>query len=325
MIKRYNIILFLSLILLSLVFLTQANAECTMDGNKLDTSFGVTTPVKNTDEDAGDSCNNVPDTYQVEFFRMSVCTLNPDIAGSAQPDLTSCIDIMAETGTGNVVNIVGTSETALDIPEFTIPAGTYPYMVARLSAKLGIRHAFEATTAVAYGNNAGETQTAGTFCWTMNTVLTGIDGAVGIVTPFGTTVDAGSTNRSNMHCSNTSTDVSNAEFSYEIVYVNNDSGCGSFDTSDGDRESAGDIGNGSAVSRMMQSATASATSCANTNSILWTIDLTTPLVVTDTSSFVMNFRTTDAVSLDFNGGASGNPRIIKVGADPIQAFLTVID
>jgi len=74
---------------------------------------------------------------------------------------------------------------------------------------------------------------------------------------------------------------------------------------------------------MMQSATTSATSCENTNSILWTIALTTPLVVTETSNFVMNFRTTDAVSIDFNGGASVNPLIVKVGADPIQAYLTV--
>ena len=126
-----------------------------------------------------------------------------------------------------------------------------------------------------------------------------------------------------MQCSNTSTDVSNAEFSYEVVYVNDDYGCGSFDSSDGDRADAGNVGNGAGISRMMQSATTSATSCANTNSILWTIALTTPLVVTETSNFVMNFRTTDAVSIDFNGGASVNPLIVKVGADPIQAYLTV--
>ena len=76
---------------------------------------------------------------------------------------------------------------------------------------------------------------------------------------------------------------------------------------------------------MMQSATTSATSCANTNSILWTIDLTIPLVVTETSNFLMNFRTTDAVSIDFDGDAVGDPLIIKVGADPIQAYLTVTD
>jgi len=153
--------------------------------------------------------------------------------------------------------------------------------------------------------------------------LTGIDNASSQSTPFGTTVDAGSADQSNMQCSNTSTDVNNAEFSYEVVYVNDDSGCGGFDASDGDRADAGNVGNGEGISRMMQSATTSATSCANTNSILWTIDLTTPLVVTETSNFVMNFRTTDAVSIDFNGGASDNPLIVKVGADPIQAYLTV--
>ena len=323
MIKRHSIILFLSLILLSLAFLTQANASCRMTGDALDTSNGVTNPV--FDEGAArDACSAVPDTYLIEFYRISLCTSNPDVAGAAQPDLSSCVDILAESGATTPVNIQGTAETALpDIPEFTLPAGSYPYMVARLSARLGIQHAFEATTAVAYGDAGGVVQAAGTYCWTMNTVLTGIDNAAGQATPFGTTVNAGATNQSNMQCSNTSTDVSNAEFSYEVVYVNDDSGCVGFDATDGDRADAGNVGNGEAISRMMQSATTSATSCTNTNSILWTIDLTTPLVVTDTSNFVMNFRTTDAVSIDFNGGAGGNPRIIKVGADPIQAYLTV--
>jgi len=323
MIIKQTLVLFISL-LLSLLFITKANATCEMTGDALNTSNGITTPVNDLgDMGVGDACNYVPDTYQVEFYRMSLCASNPDVAGEAQPDLSSCVDMLAETGATTQVNIVGTTETSLDVPDFTIPAGTYPYMVARLSARLGIQHAFEATTAVAYGDAGGVVQAAGAYCWTMNTVLTGIDNAAGQATPFGTTVNAGATNQSNMQCSNTSTDVSNAEFSYEVVYVNDDSGCVGFDATDGDRADAGNVGNGEAISRMMQSATTSATSCTNTNSILWTIDLTTPLVVTDTSNFVMNFRTTDAVSIDFNGGAGGNPRIIKVGADPIQAYLTV--
>jgi hypothetical protein len=229
--------------------------------------------------------------------------------------------MLAETGATTQVNIVGTTETSLDVPDFTIPAGNYPYMVARLSARLGIKHAFEATTPVAWAN--GSVQDPGTYCWTVNNVLTGIDNANNQSTPFGTTVDAGSADQSNMQCSNTSSDVNNAAFSYEVVYVNSDGGCGSFDSDDGDRADAGNVGNGSAISRMMQSATTSATSCENTNSILWTIALTTPLVVTETSNFVMNFRTTDAVSIDFFGGATDDPRIVKVGADPIQAYLTV--
>lgn len=322
-INRQNLVLFISL-LLSLFFITKANATCEMTGDALNTSNGVTTPVNDVgDAGIGDACNYVPDTYHIEFYRMSLCTSNPDVAGAAQPDFSTCSDMLSETGSVTEVDIQGTSESTLSVPDFTIPAGTYGYMVARLSAKLGIKHAFEATTAVAYGDSDGNVQSPGTYCWTVNNVLTGIDNANGQSTPFGTTVDAGSTDKSNMQCSNTEGDMSNAEFSYEVVYVNNDSGCGGFDSDDGDRESAGDVGNGTASSRMMQSATASATGCANTNSILWTIDLTTPLVVTDTSNFLMNFRTTDAVSIDFNGGASTNPRIVKVGADPIQAYLTL--
>ena len=320
MIIKQTLVLFISL-LISLLFITKANATCEMSGEALNTSNGPGTPVNDSDIGVGDACNYVPDTYQVEFYRMSLCTSNPDVAGEAQPDLSSCVDMLAETGETTQVNIVGTTETSLDVPDFTIPAGTYPYMVARLSARLGIRHAFEATTPVAWAN--GSVQDPGTYCWTVNNVLTGIDNRDDQSTPFGTTVDAGSADQSNMQCSNTSTDVSNAEFSYEVVYVNDDSGCGSFDSSDGDRADGGNVGNGAAISRMMQSATTSATSCANTNSILWTIALTTPLVVTETSNFVMNFRTTDAVSIDFNGGASVNPLIVKVGADPIQAYLTV--
>ena len=323
MIKRHSIILFLSLILLSLTLISQANAECTMDGNKLNTSFGVTTPVKNIDEAAGDACNNVPDTYRVEFYRMSLCTSNPDVAGAAQPDLSSCVDILAESGATTPVNIQGTAETALpDIPEFTLPAGSYPYMVARLSAKLGIRHAFEATTAVAYGDSDGNLQGPGSYCWSVNNVLTSISNENNASTPFGTVFDAGQVGKSNMQCSNTEGDMSNAEFTYEVVNTMNDTGCSAFDASDGDRESVGTVGNGDAIGRIMQSATASATGCANADSILWTIDLTTPLAVTDTSNFVMNFRTTDALSIDFSSSASTNPKIIKLGNDPIQAYLT---
>ena len=322
MIIKQTLVLFISL-LLSLLFISKASATCEMTGDALNTSNGIGTPVNDVgDAGIGDACSYVPDTYQVEFYRMSLCTENPDVAGEAEPDLSSCVDMIAETGETTQVNIVGTNETVLDVPDFTIPPGTYPYMVARLSSKLGIKHAFEATTAVEYGDSDGNIQGPGTYCWTVNNVLTGISNE-NELTFFGDLIDAGSADKSNMQCSNTEADMSQAEFSYEVVNVNNDNGCNSFDEFDGDRAEAGNVGNGEAISRFMQSATSSATQCGNATSILWTIDLTTPLVVTDTSNFVLNFRTTDAVSIDFNGGAIANPRIVKVGADPIQAYLTL--
>ena len=75
MINRQNLVLFISL-LLSLFFITKANATCEMTGDALNTSNGVTTPVNDVgDAGIGDACNYVPDTYHVEFYRMSLCKI----------------------------------------------------------------------------------------------------------------------------------------------------------------------------------------------------------------------------------------------------------
>ena len=61
---------------------------------------------------------------------------------------------------------------------------------------------------------------------------------------------------------------------------------------------------------------------ADVDSILWTVALDEPYTVTTESNFQLNFKTTDAISIDFDGGAGG-PYLIKAGANPIQANLTV--
>ena len=53
------------------------------------------------------------------------------------------------------------------------------------------------------------------------------------------------------------------------------------------------------------------------------VALDTPHIVTTESNFQMNFKTTDAISIDFDNGAVGEPGIRKAGANPIQANLTV--
>ena len=72
MIIKQTLVLFISL-LFSLLFITKANATCEMTGDALNTSNGVGTPVNDVgDAGIGDACNYVPDTYQVEFYRMSL-------------------------------------------------------------------------------------------------------------------------------------------------------------------------------------------------------------------------------------------------------------
>ena len=62
--------------------------------------------------------------------------------------------------------------------------------------------------------------------------------------------------------------------------------------------------------------------------------LTTPYVVTAESTFATEYETTDSVSIDFDSGVvdpdatpvvGSNNDIMKMGADPIQLFLTVTD
>ena len=317
-----NIKLFFS-IFLSVIFLSHANAVCKKDGGKLYTSGAAAAPVQDVGDAFGDSCNDVPDVYQIGFYRMSMCSENPDPVGAANPDFSSCQDMLADTGALTTVEISGTSESTLSVPEFTIAPGSYGYMVARLSAKLGIKHAFEATAKVVSNSAPAVTRAAGSYCWTVNNFITGVDNTPDIVTSFGTTKNADVLDHSNFACSDTASDMSKAEFTYEIVYVNDDSGCGGF-KGNGDRETfPGNVGNGIATSRMMQNATTSALNCADASSILWTVALDTPHIVTTESNFQMNFKTTDAISIDFDNGAVGEPGIRKAGANPIQANLTV--
>ena len=318
--------LFLKLLVMLFLalFAIQANAVCEKVGGKLDTSNGATTPVNDVGEDPaiGNQCNDTPDQYSITFHRMSLCTADP-LTG-ADPDFTSCEDMLSE-GNDKTVLISKNAETNFSAPDFDItPGDDYGYMVARLSAKLGIKHSFTATTAVDFYAPGGGGGTAGIYCWTVNDTLTGVSNEV-IATRFGDTVSNGATNRSNMNCSNNASDLAKAEFSYEVVNVNADTGCDAFEAVTGDKRSGFDVGNGTASSMMMKNATTIAAKCAEVNSIFWVIALDEPYVITDNSNFLMNFRTTESVSIDFEGGGVSEPTILKVGANPIQAFLTVTE
>jgi len=314
---KFLVMLFVAL------FAIQANAVCNKVGGKLDTSNGAATPVNDVGGDAiGNQCNDTPDQYSITFHRMSLCTANP-LTGT-NPDFTSCEDMLAE-GNDKTVLISKNAETNFSAPDFDItPGDNYGYMVARLSARLGIKHSFTATTAVDFYLPGGGDGTAGIYCWTVNETLTGVSNEV-ITTPFGDTVSNGASGRSNMNCSNNTSGLSMAEFSYEVVNVNHASGCPSFDAATGDKITGFDVGNGTATSMMMKNATTIAAACTEVTSIFWLIALDEPYVITENSNFLMNFRTTESVSIDFDSIGVTEPTILKVGANPIQAFLTVTE
>ena len=297
--------------ILSMAFINSALAgedTCLKTGDAIITVSGNTaTQVGTLADSTLDSCSDIPDEYKLEFHALALCADDP-----RELDFSSCQYMLAPSDT-TVSHIISyPTSGALDIPEFSILPGTYPYMMAILSNKLGIKDTITVTNAV-----TGAASSTGTTCWTSNAGPSAFTGEV-YTSPHGTTV-SGSTQL--LTCSNTASDAAPI-FSYEIISVLDDNNCTSSLGEKGDYGSVGDVGNGEGFGSLLQSNTAYATTCGNADRLLWTIVLDAPVTTTLTSSFDMRMRTVDAVSVDFSGESDNND-IVKMGADPIQAFLVV--
>ena len=314
----------ISLFLISVVFSTGANATCKENADgKIITVSGpsdkqVIDVVTGVGERPYDSCTQTPDEYKLTFYKLGLCT-----ADTSFNDLSSC-QFVINSAAGIEHTIIGTADTPFPIPEFVIDPGTYPYMVVLISAKLAVKHSFQATNAI-----DGVTG-SGVYCWTSNTGYTGYTSESGTtVTGHGNSTAGGTQMLTcgNLAAKNAATPV----FTNEVINRLTQETCSATWGANGDRWAVVDnnnnvqtVGNGTAVVNLLQSTDAIATSCANVYKLLWTTSLTTPYVVTENSSFGLSVRTTDAISIDFDGDDTNN-NIIKAGADPVQLFLTVTD
>ena len=309
----------ISLFLISVVFSTGANATCKedADGKIISVSGNSETQVIDVGaqgERAYDSCTQTPDAYKLTFYKLGLCT-----ADTSFNDLSSC-QFVINSAAGIEHTIIGTADTPFPIPEFVIDPGTYPYMVVLISAKLAVKHSFQATNAI-----DGVTG-SGVYCWTSNTGYTGYTSESGTtVTGHGNSTSGGT---QMLECGSA---AGTAVFTHEVINKLNGDTCSATWVANGDRwpvvnedNEVVTVGNGTAVVNLLTSTDGFSTSCANVYKILWTTNLTTPQVVTENSSFGLSVRTTDAISIDFDGDNANN-NIIKAGADPVQLFLTVTD
>ena len=315
----------ISLFLISVVFSTGANATCKedADGKIISVSGNSETQVIDVGaqgERAYDSCTQTPDAYKLTFYKLGLCT-----ADTSFNDLSSC-QFVINSAAGIEHTIIGTADTPFPIPEFVIDPGTYPYMVVLISAKLAVKHSFQTTNAV-----GGVSGSDGVYCWTSNDGYTGFTSEEGITvtghddsTPGGTQM----LTCGNLAAKNAATPV----FTHEVINRLTADTCtgGSWGAS-GDRwavvdenDNVATVGNGTAVINLLTSTDGFSTECADVYKILWTTNLTTPQVVTEDSSYGLSVRTTNAISIDFDGNNANN-NIIKAGADPVQLFLTVTD
>jgi len=314
----------LGLFLVSAFFTTGANAECATTGTKItiDTNDPAE-PVDNQEGDGlGDSCDQTPDEYKMTFYKIGLCKKDTSFN-----DLSSCQYIVNDAA-GVTHDVAYPAVGEMAIPKFAIDNGTYPYMVVVMTNKLGIKHSFETT------NNVIGRSATGTFCWTDGVSGPGTYNNAAAMTYAGHGLNSVAGGTKTIQCG---TSLGTVDFNYEIINVFNsasnnwcytDGANATSGTSNfrdyGDRGSMGLMGNGTATVNLLQSDNTYATNCQNGAKILWTTLLTTPYVVTDESTFALNIKTVEGVSIDFDSGES-TATVLKVGANPPQLNLVVTD
>ena len=112
-----------------------SDATCLKTGEAITTVSGNSaTQVGTLADSTVDQCSDIPDEYQINFHALALCTADP-----RDLDFSSCQYMLAPTDTAIAHTIAYPAAGSLDIPEFSIAPGTYPYMMAILSNKLGIK------------------------------------------------------------------------------------------------------------------------------------------------------------------------------------------
>ena len=308
-----KLILITGLFVVSIIFSSAADASCRYtDAGLLDVavdgSGNSDAPVYETSQNArGDQCSDTPDEYEITFYKLGLCT-----ATTAANDLSSC-QYIVDNAAGVTHAIIAGTSGAMAIPEFSIDNGTYTHMLVLVSNKLGIKHSFTASNSL-----TGASSSAGTSCWTSVAGPSAYTNEQ-FTSPHGATTADGT---QLISCGAAS--ASAPVFSYEVINKLTGEECSDSWVANGDYSNFGTVGNGTAEVSLLKTDNSFATACTDAARILWTTTLTTPYVVTANSTFQLNMKTTDSVSVDFSNDENDN-NIIKMGADPIQLYLTVTE
>ena len=300
------------LVLLFLLFLPSgAEASCTKVAGEILFAGGAN-PVQENGV-ANDQCSDIPDAYLVTFNKLGVCKANPleGAAAFGSPDFSSC-QFMYD-GPDLITEIRVPNLTSLSIPPFTIEAGSYGFLVAVLSNKMGMKH-----TATFDNNVSGTGTSSGTSCWTSGGSTTFHNEVV--TTPHGTT-----TTGKTIECGTAA--AAAPVFNFEIFthFQGAADNCTDFDTTgefvNGGFSEALFNSGGTTFARVLTRNQGYASNCSNSAKLAWVVSQNTPFVVTPVSRFQLEFKLTDAVSIDMDGAGG----IVKMGNDPIQALLTVFE
>ena len=326
----------LGLFLVSAFFTTGANALCTVNADgeiitpasatELKVSDDTTTYDEegNVDYQAGAAdkvCMITPDTYKLVFYKVGVCTADPDLN-----DLSSC-EMFFEDAAGISVDIKAGVSSTFDIPEFTITPGTYPFLYVQLSNKLGMKWQGSMS------NNVTGSSGTGKYCWTNNAGFhsmaaqsnPGADPTVTVETAYGTSL---AYNAVTVDCGTLAEANAGVIFNYEVMTRFTERACSENLIANGDKMDMTDkegvgASRGQPTISLLTSADVFATTCTNSAKIAWTTTLDTAYTITENSSFEMSIAATAANEIQFDGGS--NLEIFKVGSGAPKISLNVTD
>jgi hypothetical protein len=329
----------LGLFLVSAFFTTGANALCTVNadgeiitpasatGQKVSddtTSYDEEGEVDYQAGDATNDCTITPATYKIVFYKVGVCTADPDLN-----DLSSC-EMFFEDAAGITVDIKAGVNSTFDIPEFTITPGTYPFLYVQLSNKLGMKWQGSMS------NNVTGSSGTGKYCWTNNAGFHSMspqvnpdpeegDPTATVETAYGTSL---AYNAVTVDCGTLAEANAGVIFNYEIITRFSQGFCSDNFLANGDKEEMQDkegvgASRGQPTISLLTTADVFATTCTNSAKIAWTTTLDTAYTITENSSFEMSIAATAANEIQFDGGT--NLEIFKVGSGAPKISLNVTD
>jgi hypothetical protein len=328
----------LGLFLVSAFFTTGANALCTVnaDGEIITPANAVENKVSddtttydgegNVDYQAGAAdnvCLITPATYKIVFYKVGVCTADPDLN-----DLSSC-EMFFEDAAGITVDIQAGVSSSFDIPEFTITPGTYPFLYVQLSSKLGMKWQGSMS------NNVTGSSGAGKYCWTNNAGFHSIasqedmdnggDATATVETAYGTSL---AYNAVTVDCGTLAEANAGVIFNYEVMTRFTPGICSENLLANGDKmdmtekEGVG-AARGKPTISLLTTADVFATTCTNSAKIAWTTTLDTAYTISENSSFEMSIAATAANEIQFDSG--NNLEIFKVGSGAPKISLNITD
>ena len=269
--------------------------------------------VTDTDGNLGDSCQEIPDIYRLQFYKVGLCTADPLAAD--ETDYTSCSFFLNST-TASILDI--TMPASSSLPITSLPAiGTYGYMVLLISNALQLQHT-EVFSAPVVGSD-GE---AGKYCST-NSNITSYSGlkTQGVIgNPVNPTLEdaPGNVTTLGMTCGST---APTAQFTTE--YMDNFADDPSSDFV-ADTPGAYTLTGGTMKGRLTQvDNTLTATSANNSERLAVVFTFTTPQTVTSASQYDLNFKIQDSVSVDLSLHNGTTIYALKSGANPFQIYMGI--